>query len=250
MPCTRWVDNTAGICNMHFLQANGFSWKELLLGGEEWNFLPEVFIRSVIMFSVILLSLSILGKRGVKQLSVFELVVIIGLGSAAGDPMFYKDVGLLPVLIVFVIVISLYTWVTHLVSTNKNIETAIEGKSICLVENGKFAIDNFRKEALGQDEFFSELRLKGVSHLGQVELAIMETNGGISVFFYKDAEIKHGLPILPNSLEKQTKKINTAGYYACVFCGNTEKLAPAGKHTCKSCKKDIWVEASNKKRVT
>ncbi len=235
---------------MHFLQANGFNWKELLLGDEEWNFLPEVFIRSVIMFSVILISLSILGKRGVKQLSVFELVVIIGLGSAAGDPMFYKDVGLLPVLIVFVIVISLYTWVTHLVGRNKKIERAIEGKSICLVENGKFAIENFRKEALGQDEFFSELRLKGVSHLGQVELAIMETNGGISVFFYADEKIRYGLPVMPNSLEKKFKKINSEGHYACVFCGNTEKLAPANRHSCKSCKKDSWVEASNKKRIT
>ena len=199
---------------MYLLQTNGFSWKELLLGSEEWNFLPEVFIRSIIMFTVILVSLSILGKRGVKQLSVFELVVIIGLGSAAGDPMFYKDVGLLPVFIVFLIVIGLYTWVTHWVGKSKKIERLVEGRSICLVEHGKFAVDNFRKEALGQDEFFSELRLKGVSHLGQVETAIMETNGGISVFFYPDNKVKHGLPIMPNSLEKQVRKISHEGYYA------------------------------------
>ena len=235
---------------MNFLQTKKFDWKELLLGTEEWSFLPEVFFRSVIMFSVILVSLSILGKRGVKQLSVFELVVIIGLGSAAGDPMFYKDVGLLPVLIVFTIVIGLYVWVTYLVGKYKNVERAIEGKSICLVENGKFAIENFKKEALGQDEFFSELRLKGVSHLGQVDTAIMETNGGISVFFYPDDKIQYGLPIMPDSLEKQLTKINTAGYFACVFCGHTEKLEPSSRHTCKVCKKDKWVAASNRKRIT
>ncbi len=235
---------------MYLLQANGFSWKELLLGNEEWNFLPEVFVRSIIMFTVILVSLSILGKRGVKQLSVFELVVIIGLGSAAGDPMFYKDVGLLPVLIVFLIVIGLYTWVTHWVGKSKKIERLVEGRSICLVEHGKFAVDNFRKEALGQDEFFSELRLKGVSHLGQVETAIMETNGGISVFFYPDNKVKHGLPIMPNSLEKQVRKISQEGYYACVFCGHTEKLEPAHKHNCKVCQRDKWVEAKNDRRVS
>ena len=129
---------------MRLLQTKGFNWNEFLLGSEEWNFLPEVFVRSVIMFGIILLSLSILGKRGVKQLSVFELVVIIGLGSAAGDPMFYRDVGLLPVLIVFVIVITLYSLVTNLVGKNKKIEKAIEGSSICLVNNGKFAIDNLQ----------------------------------------------------------------------------------------------------------
>ncbi|RYG40787.1 MAG: DUF421 domain-containing protein, partial [Chitinophagaceae bacterium] len=100
---------------MFLLQATSFSWKELLLGDQEWDFLPEVGLRTFVMFAVILIGLSILGKRGVKQLSVFELVVIIGLGSAAGDPMFYKDVGLIPAFIVFAIVISLYSLVTHYV---------------------------------------------------------------------------------------------------------------------------------------
>ena len=235
---------------MYLLQVKNFSWKELLLGSEEWNFLPEVAIRTLVMFTIILISLSILGKRGVKQLSVFELVVIIGLGSAAGDPMFYKDVGLIPALIVFIIIISLYSWVTHWVGRSKKIERLVEGKPICLVEGGRFAIDNFSKEALGQDEFFAELRLKGVSHLGQVENAIIETNGGISVFFFPDEKVKHGLPIMPGSLDKQLRKINTAGHYACVFCGDTRKLEPAAHHTCPTCKKDKWIEASDKKRVS
>ena len=234
---------------MQLLQVKNFSWKELLLGSEEWNFLPEVGIRTLIMFTVILISLSILGKRGVKQLSVFELVVIIGLGSAAGDPMFYKDVGLIPAIIVFIIVISLYSWVTHWVGRSKKIERLIEGKPICLVKEGRFAVDNFRKEALGEDEFFAELRLKGVSHLGQVEKAIIETNGGISVFFYEDEDVKYGLPIMPESLEVQLKKIDKVEYYACIFCGNTEKLQLVSHHTCRECKKDKWIVASNKKRV-
>jgi uncharacterized membrane protein YcaP (DUF421 family) len=235
---------------MYHLQIKNFNWKELLLGSEEWNFLPEVIIRTLVMFAIILVSLSILGKRGVKQLSVFELVVIIGLGSAAGDPMFYKDVGLIPAIIVFIIIISLYSWVTHWVGKSKKIEQLVEGKPICLVKDGRFAIDNFSKEALGQDEFFSELRLKGVSHLGQVENAIIETNGGISVFFYPENEIKYGLPILPGSLENQIQKIQLPGCYACVFCGETKKLEPASHHTCPTCKKDKWVEASNRKRVS
>lgn len=234
---------------MYRLQSKSFSWKELLLGSEEWSFLPETVFRSLIMFSVILVSLSILGKRGVKQLSVFELVVIIGLGSAAGDPMFYKDVGLLPAIIVFVMVTGLYTLVTHLVGRNKKVALLVEGKPVCLVEQGKFAIQNFEKEPLGQDEFFAELRLKGVSHLGQVNKAIIETNGGISIFFYEDKDVQYGLPIMPDTLLHQVKKIPTADQYACVFCGYTEKLQPAGKHKCPECKKEDWVKADNGKRI-
>ena len=155
------------------LQANT-GLKEFLLGKDEWSFLAETVLRSCIMFLIIVVSLRLLGKRGVKQLSVFELVVIIGLGSAAGDPMFYNDVGILPPLIVFVMLVSLYSLLTLLVGKSKKFELLLEGKPIYLIENGTFSIDNFKKEVLGADEFFSELRLKGISQLGQVSAAIEE----------------------------------------------------------------------------
>ncbi|PZR27419.1 MAG: DUF421 domain-containing protein [Citrobacter freundii] len=235
---------------MFILDAGRFSWKELFFGSENMSFVPEVIIRSLIMFTVILFSLSILGKRGVKQLSVFELVVIIGLGSAAGDPMFYKDVGLVPALIVFAIVIGLYIFVTHLVGKSKRMERLVEGKPICLIEDGRFAIDNFSKENLGQDEFFAELRLKGISHLGQVEKAIIETNGDISVFYYEDKDVKHGLPVMPDSLDHKSKQIDKPGYYSCSFCGNTEKLEVTQACNCKECGKAEWVPSSDRKRIT
>lgn len=238
------------LLHIYFLQSNTFSWKEFFMGSEEWSFLIETAFRTLIMFSVVLIGLTILGKRGVKQLSVFELVVIIGLGSAAGDPMFYKDVGLLPAFIVFTIVISLYVLVTYFVGKNKKFEHLVEGRPVLLVSEGMFAIENFKKEALGQDEFFAELRLRGVSHLGQVETAIIETNGGFSIYFYPDSQVRYGLPIMPDSLEKQTKKISVAGNYACTFCGHTEKIEPVSKHICSKCRKDLWVKASNKKRIT
>lgn len=183
------------------LQANT-GLKEFLLGKDEWSFLAETVLRSCIMFLIIVVSLRLLGKRGVKQLSVFELVVIIGLGSAAGDPMFYNDVGILPPLIVFVMLVSLYSLLTLLVGKSKKFELLLEGKPIYLIENGTFSIDNFKKEVLGADEFFSELRLKGISQLGQVSAAIEESNGEISVFYAADEDVKYGLPILPDMLDK------------------------------------------------
>src|SRR5215204_755594 len=216
----------------YFLQTKPFSWKELMMGSEEWSFLMETAFRTLIMFSVVLIGLTILGKRGVKQLSVFELVVIIALGSAAGDPMFYNDVGLLPALVVFTIVIGLYELVTYFVGQSKKFENLLEGKPDLLINEGIFAIKNFKKEALGQDEFFAELRLRGVSQLGQVQTAIIETNGGISVYFYPDTEVKYGLPIMPDSLDAQIEKISVTDHYACTFCGFTEEVEPTSKHVC------------------
>lgn len=234
---------------MHFLKTNGFSWHEFLLGSEGWDFLPEVASRTLIMFAVILISLSILGKRGVRQLSVFELVVIIGLGSAAGDPMFYKDVGIVPPLVVFIIIVSLYIFVTQLVGKSRKMESLVEGRPVCLVEAGRFAISKFSKEPLGQDEFFAELRVRGVSQLGQVRQAIEETNGELSVFFFPDEEVQYGLPILPHILEQKTKEIKKKGHFACIFCGFTKELEPVEHFACPVCRKDEWVWASNERRV-
>jgi uncharacterized membrane protein YcaP (DUF421 family) len=235
---------------MYFLQtSSGFTWKEFLLGGEDWSFLPEIVFRTLIMFIVILISLRLLGKRGVKQLSVFELVVIIGLGSAAGDPMFYKDVGILPALIVFSMVVGLYSLVTYMIGKNKKFERLVEGKPVCLIKEGRFMIDNFEKEILGEDEFFAELRMQSVSQLGQIEEAIEESSGNISVFFYPNEEVKYGLPIMPDSLKATQKKINDTDHYSCIFCGYTEKLKPIAKYACPQCKKWEWIKASNKKRV-
>jgi uncharacterized membrane protein YcaP (DUF421 family) len=236
---------------MYLLKASaGFDWKELLLGGEDWSFLPETVLRTLIMFIVILTSLRLLGKRGVKQLSVFELVVIIGLGSAAGDPMFYKDVGILPALIVFTMVVSLYTLVTYMIGKNKKFEKLVEGKPVCLIKNGVFSIDNFKKETLGEDEFFAELRLQSISQLGQIEQAIVESSGSISIFYYSDEEVKYGLPIMPDSLDICLQSIPDTDRYSCTFCGYTETLKPAEKYTCPTCEKWKWVKASNKKRIT
>jgi uncharacterized membrane protein YcaP (DUF421 family) len=237
---------------MHFylLQASGFDWKELLLGGEDWNFLIEGAFRTFIMFTVIVISLRLLGKRGVKQLSVFELVVIIGLGSAAGDPMFYKDVGLLPAIIVFIMVISLYRFIMYLIGKSKKFEHIVEGSPVCLISEGKFSIDNFKKETLAQDEFFAELRMQGVMHLGQVQLGIIEITGNISLFFYPDEEVKYGLPILPALYDQRIQKIENETHFACSFCGYTEKLVPVNKHICPVCKRQEWVKAINKIRIT
>lgn len=235
---------------MNVLQISpSFDWHDLLLGKEHWNFLPEVVLRALIMFVLILISIHLMGKRGIKQLSVFELVVVIGLGSAASDPMLYKEVGIVPAFVIFFIVIGLYRFVTLLIVKNRNFQELVQGKPTYIIENGVFSIENFNKELLVEDEFFADLRMQNVSQLGQVESAIEEISGTISIFYYPDDEVKFGLPIMPDSLEDSSREIKKEGPYACAFCGNTVQLMPATEHECRHCQKNLWVKASNKKRI-
>src|SRR5829696_8284005 len=229
------------------LQVN---WKDFLIGEQEWGFLPEAAIRSLVMFVVILVSLRLLGKRGVKQLSVFELGVIIGLGSAAGDPMFYKEVGLLPAIVVFLVVMALYKLVTFLNDKSNSFEKFVEGKPAYVISEGQLLVENFNQQPISKDELFSQLRLNNVSQLGQVERAILETNGELSIFYYPDDKVKAGLPILPHLCEEKLTQITKEDNYACAACGNMEKFKVSSEQVCTSCKKTEWVKAIAIKRIS
>ncbi len=226
-------------------------WNALLLGTEKWNFLIEVALRSLIMFLAILISLRILGKRSVAQLSVFELGMIIGLGSAAGDPMFYKDVGVLPGMTVFVVIVSFYRFMTFLINKSEKIENFLEGEPVYLVESGVLNCKNFQSEPIAHEEFFTQLRLRGVSHLGQLHFAIIETNGSISPFFYSDEDVKWGLPVLPHLYAKKSNRFIKAGHYACTFCGQiVEIVSYEHPQICSACGKDEFVAALKAPRIS
>lgn len=226
-----------------------FEWDRIFFNDLPENFILEVIFRSTVMFIILLLTLKLAGKRGVKQLSVFETVIVIALGSAAGDPMFYEDVGIVPAAIVFLVIIILYRLVTSLTGKSKKFEEFIEGKTECLINEGKFSVATFKKESLAQDEFFSELRIKSIEHLGQIKNAFLETSGEISVFYYEDKDVKHGLPILPSLFHKKSKTIPNNGIYSCTFCGHTENQK-SGIAICEVCSKEEWVEAIKTVRIT
>lgn len=225
----------------------GLDWHQIFLDDKSLGFLFEVAFRTFTMFVVLLLTLKMTGKRGVRELSVFETVIIIALGSAAGDPMFYQDVPILPAFTVFLVVILCYRFLTWLTGKSQRFEHFMEGKTECLIKHGTFSIDTFNKESLAQDEFFSELRQQSVSHLGQIEYAYLETSGEVSIFFYAEDSIKFGLPILPHLYLQKSKKILKEGKYACAHCGNVEDHK-IGKADCSICKKTEWIEAIQSKR--
>ena len=234
---------------MYLLQAaRGFDWKQLLLGEEQWSFLPEVLFRSAIMFVVTIVTLRLIGKRGIMQ-GVFELVTIITLGSAAGDPMFYKKVGLLPSGLVFLSILLMYRLTNYFVARYKFFEQFIEGRHVRLIREKRFAVENLKPEEISKDEILSDLRMKGVSHLGQVDAAYIEASGKISVFFLPDEKVTYGMPVLPELYEDQHTKIKEAGVYSCSYCANTETMEPSDKRSCGICGETKWVRSINDKRI-
>lgn len=227
-----------------------FDWHRMALDKVPVDFLAEVALRSVYTFVLVFIFLKITGRRGVRQMSLFEVLIILTLGSAAGDVAFYDDVPILPVLVVFVTLALLYRLIMWLMGKSETLENLLEGKPIPVIEQGEMAWKNLQAENMTEFEFFMELRINGVEQLGQVRLAILETNGQISLYYYADRDVKAGLSILPPPHNASFATIPRDDEYACVRCSAVLKLRAGDKQLCPRCANAEWSRASRAKRVT
>lgn len=214
------------------------------------EFLWEVALRCLYTFVLVFLFLKITGRRGVRQMSLFEVLIILTLGSAAGDVAFYDNVPMLPVLVVFITLGLLYRLVMWLMAHSERLEDLLEGKPVVAVENGQLAWEKLEAENITEYEFFMELRQGSVEHLGQVRLALLETNGQLSVYYYPDDEVKPGLCILPEEFSPRFTTVPDAGDYACVRCSKIIAMRAGQHQLCPRCANPEWSKASRGIRVT
>lgn len=223
--------------------------KRIFLEGLDFSFAVEVIFRTFIMFMLILIVLRALGKRGIRQLSLFEVAIIIGLGSAAGDPMFNQDQPILPAIIVFITICLFYRLITWLAAKSDRFESVLEGKPLYIIENGEFNVTNQNEHSFATDEFFAEMRQQNIEHLGQIRTAMLETNGNVSFLYFAADDVKQGMPIWPKIYNQKSKFIPHAGDYACTYCGCVSTIKSTA-YVCPHCRKEEWLLAMDAKRIS
>ncbi|EFE95085.1 DUF421 domain-containing protein [Serratia odorifera] len=227
-----------------------FDFNRIAINDYPYTYLLEVAFRSVFTFFLAYIFLRWVGRRGVKQMTLFELIIILTLGSAAGDVALNQDSPLLPVIITFITITGLYRFFTTLINKSTRLQIKLEGKPILLVKEGVLHWENTKKQSFAYEEFIMELREKGIDHLGQVRLAILEIDGNLSVYFYKDEDVKPGLSVLPFSMVECCNTIESEGYYSCTCCSYTCFLQKGDDFNCPRCQSEKWTVASQEKRIT
>lgn len=229
---------------------SGFDWQKFFLNDLPLTFLGEVALRVCIAYAVVFTFLKISGRRGVQQLSLFEVVIILTLGSASGDVTFYDDVPVLPVLMVFVVLLALYRATTWCMSHFPPVARLIEGEVITLIADGRYVVENLDRLNISENEFLMELRQQGVEHLGQVRLALVEVDGQLSTYCYPDEQVRPGLSVLPPEHREVFTAVDSAGLYACTHCGNVEKLNESSASQCARCSRTRWSATLSHPRVS
>lgn len=225
-----------------------FDIAKMFTDGVQWEFLVEIVGRTIIMFIIILLVLRLSGRRGVRQLTLFEVAIILGLGSAAGDPMFQDDIPVLHGIVVMFVIIAVYKLITWAASKSRRIHHILEGREMLIVKDGMFEIKHEGDGDFSHMEFFAELRNLSVEHLGQVRIALLETDGSISVLYYPDEEVRYGLPLF-HLFDQQITLGRKDSPHACQYCGYVVPYKPDKHHVCERCKSHDWVKAICTKRI-
>ena len=217
-----------------------FDWQRMLLGDDPPLYLLEIVVRTLIIYVYTLGLLRWLGSRTIGQLSTVEFLLVIALGSAVGDAMFYPDVPLLHALVVVTIVVLANKGLDILIARFKTAERAIDGVPEEIIRDGVFCREFFKSTSMGPSEVFQELRERGVEHLGQVARSYIESDGGVAIYLAKQPQ--PGLPIVPPwEIEKPERLlpgdiVPRAAALACMRCGTTAKVAAkASVVACANC---------------
>ncbi|UHQ20340.1 DUF421 domain-containing protein [Lysobacter sp. KIS68-7] len=141
----------------------------------------EYLLRAVVVYVVLLFLIRLSGKRTMGQFTPFDVLLIVLLGNAVQNALLGTDTSLMGGLMLAAILIAL-NWTTgFLASRNRTVERWIEGVPVILARNGHLYEDVLRRELVSRNDFEEALRQNGELTLTDVQIAILETDGRISV---------------------------------------------------------------------
>ncbi|MGM9590173.1 MAG: DUF421 domain-containing protein [Faecousia sp.] len=166
------------------------------------------YVRTVIVYLVLILSIRLMGKRQIGQMEASEFVVAMLAADLAAVPMQNITIPLLSGLVPLLTVLGLELTLSFLILKSVVIRRFLCGKPVILIENGTILQDNLRRTRVTMDELISHLRQQEILDLNTVQYAILETDGNLSVFPYakeqpataKDAKIKVKNQSLPMTI--------------------------------------------------
>jgi len=148
--------------------------------------LPEVsvgekIIRALIVYFFLLIMFRVLGKRQVGQMTPFDLIVLLILSNVLQNAMIGPDNSVLGGMIGALTILAVNWAVSRIAFDSPRFERAIEGVPTVLIHDGRIVESNLRKETISREDLMSNLRSQGCFSLSEVETAVLEPSGKISL---------------------------------------------------------------------
>jgi len=140
-----------------------------------------MFIRTVILYVVIVALMRLTGKRQIGQLEITELVTAFMVSELASSPITDNTIPLLYGIVPSITLICLEVFLSYASLKSRPFGKLLEGSELALIKKGRLDEKQMNKARITVEELKSALRTEGIASFSMVEYAFLESNGTISV---------------------------------------------------------------------
>ena len=148
----------------------------------------NILLRTVIVYTLLVIAIRIGGKRQIGELQLSELVTALLISELASMPIGHEEIPLTFAVIPIVTVICIEVIAAFAATKSKRLRTLFDGKPSVIIDKGKLNLTEMEKLRLGIEELIVEARLKGIADISELQYAILEENGKLSVFKKEDGK--------------------------------------------------------------
>ena len=142
------------------------------------------FVRTLLLYFIIMVGLRLMGKRQIGELEPSELVLALLISDLAVVPMQDFGIPLLNGLIPIIVLLSVSIMISILNLKFVRFRSLMCGEACIVIRDGRPVQGNMRAARFTIDELIQELRQQGIADISTVKYAILETNGKLSVLQY------------------------------------------------------------------
>ena len=167
-----------------------------------------ILLKTIFFYFVIFLFYRFMGKREVGELSIIDLIVSILIAELAAISIEKYDSSVFLMLLPAALLVILQILIAKISLKSGKVRSLLDGDASVIIDNGKVNFKEMIKQRYNLEDLLTQLRAKEVKSIEEVEYAILETSGKLSVFT-KDANNSGPYPlplILDGKVQQMTLK--------------------------------------------
>lgn len=167
----------------------------------------RIILKCLIVYFVLFVCLRFMGKREIGQVNLFDFSIILVIADILVIGIEEDNENFIHYLIVAAVLGVVQRAIALLLLKVKKLRKFFDGKESILIYDGKLNVKEMRKQRYNMDDLITQLRLNSVSSLKEVKYLVLENNGNISVFKYKDCPSNPFPLIVSGKVEEDNMKM-------------------------------------------
>lgn len=156
----------------------------------------RVIVKTMISYGIILFIFRIMGKREIGELSIIDIVVYLMMAELAVLAIEQPDTPFINAILPMFVLMGIQMITAFISLKSKKFRDLLEGEPVIIIKNGKIDEEAMKKQRYNFDDLFLQLRQHGVRNIAEVDYAILENSGRLSVFIKEEENQGIAVPLV------------------------------------------------------